>query len=253
MEAALKKAAMEIGGIAKIKIETQRREFEVLKKECERIMRKAKAIIENDNTVTIAVTATKNEPVTVRELPQVPVAQMKRREPREPVAPGEVRLGRLHRELAGIMAGYYPDAIKKTVLAVMVGMTHGGGGWSKRLSECRVAGLIEDLPGGLVKATESCAREYAGAFQAPNSTEEVLKVWENKLGGKPREMLNVLIAQNGEAITRQQLAEAVGMEAAGGGFSKRLSELRTTGLLSEPGSGLVAANKEVLFLNGEAA
>jgi uncharacterized protein DUF87 len=64
IEAALKKAAIEIGRLASAKITAQQREFDALKKDLDRVMRKAKALIEGDNTVSIGVNITKNEPFT---------------------------------------------------------------------------------------------------------------------------------------------------------------------------------------------
>jgi hypothetical protein len=158
-----------------------------------------------------------------------------------------VNLGRVHREAAGILAGYYPEPVKTSILAVMCGRTMGGS-WSARLSELRTAGLLDDVAAGYVRATEKCAHEFAGTFQAPRSTEEVLSIWMPKLGSIHRAMLQVLVDRDGEALTKADLAQAVNA-TPGGSFSARLSELRSTGLISEPERGLVAANSEVLFLS----
>jgi hypothetical protein len=180
-----------------------------------------------------------------RLIPPLPAAR-KMREPRAPIVEGEVRLGELHVQIAGILAGYYPEAIKSSILASLCGKTMGGS-WSGRLSEVRSAGLLEDTAQGWVRATEKCASEYLGRFTAPSTTEEVLAVWNPKWGQVGRDMMKFLVEQGGEAVTKAQLAEAVGL-TMGGSFSGRLSEVRSSGLLSEPGKGRVAANKEALFL-----
>jgi hypothetical protein len=164
-------------------------------------------------------------------------------------ADGEVKLGAIHKQIAGILAGYYPDSVKVSILAALVGATMGGS-WSGRMSECRSAGLLEDPRKGYVRATEKCVREYLGTFQAPSTTEEVLAVWDPKWGGSHKAMIRFLIEQ-GEPVTRAALAQAVNM-TLGGSFSGRLSELRSSGLLFEAG-GMVGVNKEALFLEDAAA
>jgi hypothetical protein len=165
---------------------------------------------------------------------------------REPRVEGDVKLGALHLQIAGILAGYYPEPVKVSILASLCGVTPGGS-FSARLSEVRAAGLLEDPARGYVRATEKCSREYLGKFQAPSTTEEVLAVWDAKWGKVHREMIRFLIGRGGEAVSKAELAEAAGM-TPGGSFSARLSEVRSSGLLTEPGRGMVAANKEALFL-----
>jgi hypothetical protein len=181
--------------------------------------------------------------------PSVAIARLVVPRAREPRAEGEVRLGAVHVMIAGILAGYYPEPVKISILAALCGLTMGGS-FSARLSEVRTAGLLEDPARGYVKATEKCAQEYLGKFQVPSNTEEVIAMWEPKWGKVHRDIMQFLVAQGGDAVSKEQLAEAVGM-TMGGSFSARLSEVRSSGLLSEPGRGLVAANKEALFLNGD--
>ena len=50
-------------------------------------------------------------------------------------------------------------------------------------------------------------------------------------------------------IAATELAEAVGMEASGGGFRNPLGRLRTLGLIEYPDRGRVRA-RDVLFLEG---
>ena len=72
------------------------------------------------------------------------------------------------------------------------------------------------------------------------------------MGEIHRQILSVLVELGGEPISIDELAHRVG-RTPGGSFSARLSEVRGSGLLVDMGRGLVAANKEVLFLNGELA
>ena len=178
-------------------------------------------------------------------------------EPREPRAPrvrmtgepGEVKLRAIHVQIAGILAGYYPEPVKVSILAAMLGKSMGGS-FSARLSEVRSAGLLEDPAAGFVRATEHGAHEYLGKFQAPSTTAEVMAVWEPKWGAVHKAIMRFLI-EIGQPVSREHVAQAVGM-TMGGSFSARLSEVRSSGLLVEPGRGMVAANKEALFLDAGA-
>jgi hypothetical protein len=171
------------------------------------------------------------------------------REPRRIAVDGEIKSGTIHLQIAGILAGYYPEPLRVSILAALCGASMGGS-FRARLSEVRSAGLLDDPARGFVRATEKCAHEYLGKFQAPSTTEEVLAVWEPKWNKVHRDIMRFLVEHGGEAVSREELAQAAGM-TMGGSFSARLSEVRSSGLLSEPGRGMVAANKEALFLNGD--
>src|ERR1019366_152169 len=179
ISAAIEKAAAEVGKIAGQKIAMKRRELESLKAEFNRLLSKLNARL-SDEKMTIALDLVKNEPVTVQQSRPLPPARV--REPRVIAATnGEIKLGRTHREIAGYLAGIYPEAAKVSVLAAHCGKVPGGS-FSARLSEVRAAGLLEDPGAGWVKATEKCSREFAGAFIAPSTTEEVLALWAGKRG-----------------------------------------------------------------------
>ena len=67
---------------------------------------------------------------------------------------GDVRLGRIHTEIAGILAGLHPQPIKISILATMVGRVPGGSlfGAIKRAARCRIAGQRRQW-------SRSCQRE----------------------------------------------------------------------------------------------
>jgi CRP-like cAMP-binding protein len=61
-------------------------------------------------------------------------------------------------------------------------------------------------------------------------------------------VLQRLVALRGKPISRCDLANELGV-VDGGSFSSRISEVRRTGLLSDnAGKGMIAANRESLFL-----
>jgi hypothetical protein len=155
-------------------------------------------------------------------------------------------LGPTNRKIAAILAAYFPAAIDKVLLASMCGKTLGGG-WNGRLSETRMAGLLEDVDKNQVRATEECVRTFGGQWNAPTTTEEAIAVWDFKLSETHRAILNRLIEASGEPVSKADLAEAAGKNL-GGGFNGRLSELRSTGLMLDAGKGFFKANLKALFL-----
>jgi hypothetical protein len=196
-------------------------------------------------------TVSLNPPAMAARVPAL-IAPQQQRQPRAVPSSGQASpLNSVGIQIAGILAAYYPEQMKRSILAVLCGRTDGGT-FGNRLSELRVNGLLEDPAPGYVRATEVCSREYAGAFEAPTNTAEVRKVWDTKLGEVNKKILDYLISLNGESIHRGELAVALGY-TDGGTFGNRLSELRVAGLIVDPGKALVAANKEALFLNGAAA
>jgi len=248
LQAALEKAAAEVGKIAAHKLAIKRRELENLKAEVNRLLTKLNSKL-GDDALQISLNVVKNEPATVR--PVQPIAPRVPREQRAPLpANGEVR-SKLALQIAGILAAYYPDGLTRSILASMCGVTYGGH-FSNNLSELRSAGLIEDRENSTVIATDKCAREYAGTFQPPTTTEEVIALWDSKLSLLARKILRKLVEIGGEPITRGELAGSLGV-TYGGHFSNNLSELRGAGLIEDRSNGLVAANKQALFLNDHAA
>ena len=78
---------------------------------------------------------------------------------------------------------------------------------------------------------------FEGSADSVNSPSpanlEQWKVWLDKLQGKNKTMLEVLIKHG--KLTKAQLALQVGMAAGGGGFNNYLSKLRTLGLVKQVG------------------
>jgi hypothetical protein len=163
----------------------------------------------------------------------------------------EREMSSTHRKIAAILAAYYPESIDKSLLASICGKTLGGG-WNGRLSEVRSMGLLEDVSKLQIRATHECIEKFSGQWEMPRTTEEAIAVWAHKLSDTHRGILNRLIEADGEPVSKDELAEAVG-KTIGGGFNGRLSELRSTGLMLDAGRGFFKANKEALFLNNHAA
>jgi signal transduction histidine kinase len=254
LEIAVQKAVEEVGQRIAAASAIRHKEFEQLKREADVLLKRLEKVI--DKKIDISVDVVRAEPPFVlgpsTAARRAPLRMPAAREPRAIDVPaGEFRPSATHLKMAAVLAAYYPDPIDKALLASMCGKTLGGG-WNGRLSELNQAGLLEYVDRGSIRATERCAREYAGRWTPPTNTEEAIAVWNFKLSDTHRAMLNRLIEADGEPVSKAELAAAAG-KSLGGGFNGRLSELRSTGLMVDAGRGFFRANKQALFLNGDAA
>jgi hypothetical protein len=158
------------------------------------------------------------------------------------------KLGGTAKKMLDVLLQWYPRPMNKGQVAAHVGIKARGGNWTGRLSELSTAGLIEKV-GEQLRATEKAKREYgASVARSPRSTREVMELWRARLNGTAFKMLECAVAHRGHPISRELMAQAAGIQAKGGNWTGRLSELRTAGLIVDASGGQVAANKEVLFL-----
>lgn len=119
------------------------------------------------------------------------------------------------------------------------------GTYSAYKTDLRKAGFIEER-GGLFYATDAGINWIGHDIPAPGTTQGVLEVWLPKLRLGARRMLEVLIECGGSFITDTELQERAGL-AKSGTFGAYKTDLRTAGLVITE-NGMIAANKEVLFL-----
>jgi hypothetical protein len=83
-------------------------------------------------------------------------------------------------------------------------------------------------------------------MQVPDSTAGVLDLWNNRVSGGARKLLEVLVKHKGNPVEREEAMQVC--EFAERTLTNYVSELSTAGLLVRSGQGTIAANKEALFL-----
>ena len=181
-------------------------------------------------------------PVTRTHLATLPkTPQAARRLARPAPAPnGEWRpQGGALRMLQAI-ATSHADGLTWRQVAQLAGMKASGGSFLKYKSLLRTHACVEER-GGLVFISDA-GRAHAGDPGPPMAGIELLEYWRAKLPGKAKDMLREAWAVGPKgSISRQALAEAVGMEMTGGSFLKYLSVIRSNGLIEERGVGFGAA------------
>jgi hypothetical protein len=161
---------------------------------------------------------------------------------------GDGKLNGTAKKMLDVLLQWYPRAMNKGQVAAHAGIKARGGNWTCRLSELSTAGLIEKN-GNTLRATEKAKREYgASVARMPRTTREVMDLWRQRLNGTAYKMLEFAVSHRGHPVTRDAMAQSAGIQAKGGNWTGRLSELRTAGLIVDAAGSQIAANKEVLFL-----
>lgn len=245
VEAAVRAAVDRILGLTERAYTAKQKQVDQIRREAKPLLDRLQQLMSAQDAPALAVVPSApavNKPAPTNREPKTDA-------PGPSVIDGDFKVGVSHRKIAGILAAYYPDpvkrSVKRSILAAMCGRVDGGG-FGNSISECRQAGLIEDAAPGFLRATEKGAREFAGVFHAPTSTEEMLALWIPKLSSSAAAILKYLV-DHPDPIHRGDLASAVG-RVDGGGFGNNLSELRVAGLLVDTAKGYVQANKPAMFM-----
>lgn len=119
----------------------------------------------------------------------------------------------------------------KSRIAAITGYSVGGGGFNNAISECRTKGWISGSD-PLAATREGLAA--LGPVEPLPTGQQLLAMWNGKLGKAEREILNAL-ARSRSGISKHTLAEVTGYAADGGGFNNAISRLRTLELVEGKG------------------
>ncbi len=164
---------------------------------------------------------------------------------------GDVALSGTQRRILAALAQFAALGQEESSRAAVAGycaISHTAGSFSNNLSALRTAGLIEDVGDGKIRLTDA-GHAAAGPVDAPVGLDELHRTWYGKLSGTQARMLEVIVAAYPDAISRQLIAETIGVQADTGSYSNNLSKLRTLGLISDRSRTDVVAT-ELLFPPG---
>jgi hypothetical protein len=133
------------------------------------------------------------------------------------------------REMLRELAALHPKSLTRRELATRVTMAHDGGSVGDYISALRAVGYLEDDENGDLRAT-AAGLKAAGSVTA-KSAGELVALWKAKPEFKRgvRAMFDALLASPTTWFTREQLAEAAGMEASGGSTGDYISALASSG------------------------
>jgi uncharacterized protein len=181
----------------------------------------------------------------------VPPPPRERPAPREAAEPGELTpsLRKILDALA-MLETFGITQPTRVQVAVFVGESHKGGAFNNKISRLHTTGYVAYPDKGRVALTDAGHAE-ADAGQAPSSVEEMHDLARGLVGPARARILDVLIANYPNPVSREELAAQVGETASGGAFNNKVSRLRSLGLADYPQGGLVVA-APVLFLENAA-
>lgn len=138
-------------------------------------------------------------------------------------------LGKAERRILTALAQSGPST--KNKVAVIAAYAVNGGGFNNALSRCRSQGWLEGSD--RLQITEAGAQAL-GEWEPLPSGAELIEHWKRQLGKAEGMVLQTLVANPG-GLTKEQVAEAAGYAADGGGFNNALSRLRTLELIEGRG------------------
>lgn len=151
------------------------------------------------------------------------------------------------RKIVEVLARHHPMKFTRSQVGTLTGFKITGGTFQTYWGQIKRAGLVEEHAGEI--SVTAAGLDYAGVTEPdPMTTDELLDVWRRALKKGAREMLDVLVEHYPSGLTRDELAECVGMTASGGTFQTYLGQLRRNGLAETDGGEVVAS--ETLFITG---
>jgi hypothetical protein len=131
------------------------------------------------------------------------------------------------------LAGVYPAGMTEAQWATAAGYKRSGGTWGAYRSRLTSAGLIEKRDGKFF-ATETGANAVGDVELPPPPGPDLARWWAGKLHGTPK-LIEELIAVWPNGLSKDELAERVGMTATGGSFGAYISRLASPGLITRDG------------------
>ena len=180
-----------------------------------------------------------------------PRAAMKRESAKlhEPQQHGDLQVSRSQQCILDGLAFLEGIGVKqanKTQLALLAGVSPTSGGYFNNLGALRSARLLT-YPAPSTVALTADGRAIASTESVPGTSEELHHHIARKLSAAKWKILSTLIQLYPGAISKDELAERIGVSATSGGYFNNLGSLRSLGLIDYPTPGQAVA-LPVLFL-----
>lgn len=173
--------------------------------------------------------ASTDTPAPVRPVPPVSTPARRIAPPETVPAPdGPLALGKAHRAILSVLA-QFPDGRSIRQLAMLTGYSAKGGGFRNALGALRTAGMVGR--GEPIRITEAGIAAIGDEWEPLPEGPALIEHWLSQLGKAEGLALRTLLAAWPAAMTAEQVAEATGYSATGGGFRNALGKLRTLQLI----------------------
>lgn len=152
---------------------------------------------------------------------------------------GDVHLKAGARRILTTLADHHPMRVTKSQLGMLAKFKITGGTFQTYWGQIKRLGFIDESDGD-IGLTQAGFDHLGMEPPAPLSAAELLARWRKVLKAGARNMLDVLVEQYPDSVSREDLAERVGMTASGGTFQTYLGTLRRNGLAQIDDRGIVA-------------
>lgn len=155
----------------------------------------------------------------------------------------EVKLKKGAYEMLQALAVFGDKGMTRSQLATMVGIKPMGSTFSSYLSTIRTPGFISEQGDRVFISATGFMHVGADKPATPTTTEGLVAMWKGRLKKDGvRRMLDMLVAEYPNAVSRTDLAEQLGIGTSGSTLSSYLSILRTNGLMCDADAGSVVAS-----------
>lgn len=187
---------------------------------------------------------------TPRREPPAPVAE--RTGPQAAPEPGEsdgARLSSSQQRILDALRWFEEvgvDAVRRPPLGAVAGASAKSSGFRANVSTLSGLGLICYPSNGCVGLTEEGRARAAAPSRMPTA-EALQEAVYAMLSGPQADLLRVLVAMEGQPLSREELAARAGVSALSSGFRANVSTLSGWEMVTYPAQGLVAA-ADLLFL-----
>lgn len=160
----------------------------------------------------------------------------------------DTKISRPQQNILNVLASFETighNHVVRPMVAAFCGVSSRGSGFEKNLGTLRKFGMIEYPNGGTMRLTD-IGRPLASATIELHDVAAVHEAWCDVVSLPQAEIIGALVHLYPNDLSREELAEKVGVSPAGSGFEKNLGTLRTLGAVVYPSSGRVRA-ADLLF------
>lgn len=141
----------------------------------------------------------------------------------------DTTLGRCEKAILETLAKFQKPC-SKIKIGIFAGYSSKSGGFSNSISKLKNAGYVIATNGDL-EITQSGAEQVVFVKPLPDTNDEILSFWINKVGRCSGEILKVVVPVYPNSISKEDVAAQANYSANSGGFSNGISKLRTLGLV----------------------
>lgn len=136
------------------------------------------------------------------------------------------------------LAARHPTPLTEQQVAVLAGMSRKGGTYRTYRGKLTGGGLVVK-DGDFLRITEAGLKS-AGPASRPTSARDLLAVWRDRFTGKARDLLELMAANGGAAISKADALGRIGLDPAGGTARTYWGQLSGCGLIERAPGGFRA-------------